>query len=145
MGKAQMKIYFAAAISGGRDRQPILRKIVGKLQDIGCEVLTEHVAREDVLAVESQFSMQEIFQRDIAWLRQSDAMVAEVTTPSLGVGYEIARAIEFGKPVLCLCEEGTRLSAMIRGNDAQNLTINEYSREDQITASINAFCKQICP
>ena len=29
-------------------------------------------------------------------------MVAEVTQPSLGVGYEIGRAVAMGKKVLCL-------------------------------------------
>ncbi len=29
-------------------------------------------------------------------------VVAEVTQPSLGVGYEIGRAVAMGKPILCL-------------------------------------------
>lgn len=29
-------------------------------------------------------------------------LIAEVTQPSLGVGYEIGRAMERGKPILCL-------------------------------------------
>ncbi len=29
-------------------------------------------------------------------------LVAEVTQPSLGVGYEIGRAVAMGKPILCL-------------------------------------------
>ena len=29
-------------------------------------------------------------------------LVAEVTQPSLGVGYELGRAVTFGTPILCL-------------------------------------------
>jgi len=40
-----------------------------------------------------------------------------VTTPSLGVGYEIGRAVEWGKRVICLYRPSTerRLSGMIAG------------------------------
>ncbi|KAB0337781.1 hypothetical protein FD755_025470, partial [Muntiacus reevesi] len=43
-----------------------------------------------------------IHDRDLAWLQQADAVVAEVTQPSLGVGYELGRAVALHKPVLCL-------------------------------------------
>ncbi|MCL7970955.1 MAG: nucleoside 2-deoxyribosyltransferase, partial [marine benthic group bacterium] len=75
-----------------------------------------------------------IYARDIDWLREADAVVAEVSTPSLGVGYEIARAAQMGKPVVCLFrpEAGRRLSAMIRGNPA--VRVLEYSRADDPAA-----------
>ena len=46
-------------------------------------------------------------------------MVAEVTQPSLGVGYELGRAVDMGKAILCLYrpQEDKLLSAMIRGMD----------------------------
>ena len=70
---------------------------------------------------------QKIHDRDLEWLRGCDYLVAEVTTPSLGVGYEIARATEWGKGVLCLYrpENGRSLSAMIAGCTA--VTVREYS------------------
>lgn len=42
-------------------------------------------------------------------------LVAEVTQPSLGVGYEIGRAIEMNKKILCLFrpESGRRKSFLI--------------------------------
>jgi nucleoside 2-deoxyribosyltransferase len=44
----------------------------------------------------------EILERDLEWLSQAHVVIAEVTQPSLGVGFEIARAITLNKPVLCL-------------------------------------------
>ena len=41
------------------------------------------------------------------WLSQSHVVVAEVTQPSLGVGFEIARAVTLNKPVLCLFRPST--------------------------------------
>ena len=60
------------------------------------------------------------------WLMSSDVMVAEVTNPSLGVGYEIGRALENNKKVICLFRNSSdkRLSAMIRG--AKELICIDY-------------------
>lgn len=44
-----------------------------------------------------------IYKRDVDWLLESDFVIAEVTQPSLGVGYELGFAEAKGKPVLCLC------------------------------------------
>jgi nucleoside 2-deoxyribosyltransferase len=68
-------------------------------------------------------SDREIHDRDLAWLKEADCLVAEVTTPSLGVGYEIGRAVEWGKPILCLYRRSCSraLSAMIAGSGGVKL------------------------
>jgi nucleoside 2-deoxyribosyltransferase len=50
--------------------------------------------------------VQEIFQKDTGWLRSADVVVAEVSMPSLGVGYELGLAECLHKPVLALYREG---------------------------------------
>ncbi len=52
--------------------------------------------------VEKNLNDAEILERDMQWLSQAQVVIAEVTQPSLGVGFEIARAITLNKPVLCL-------------------------------------------
>jgi len=52
--------------------------------------------------VEKKLTDTEILERDMQWLSQAHVVVAEVTQPSLGVGFEIARAVTLNKPVLCL-------------------------------------------
>ena len=66
------------------------------------------------------------------WLLQSDIMIAEVTNPSLGVVYEIGRAIENNKKIICLFRENKnhKLSAMIRG--ANQLVCINYSNFDDL-------------
>lgn len=112
-----MYIYFAAAIRGGRQDASIYRQLVGILEPSGT-VLTEHVANESLLLAEKHLSEQEIFIRDMQWLGQADVLVAELSTPSLGVGYELARAEKLGLPCLCLfrSKDGSKLSAMVSGN-----------------------------
>lgn len=116
-----MKVYFAGSIRGGRkDRQKyseLIEFISGQ-----AEVLTEHVRSPKIKkSGETKLDDFEIYRRDMEWLNSADAVIAEVTTPSLGVGYELGVAEKLNKPVLCLFNEETqnhRLSAMLLGNSS---------------------------
>ena len=59
-------------------------------------------------------------------------LVAEVSTPSLGVGYEIAYAERLGKRVICVYDEQITLSSMICGNK-YNEVISYKDTEDLLT------------
>ena len=125
-----MKIYFAASIRGGRDDSSLYSKIIEYLREYG-EVLTEHIGLES-LTSDGELTMtdRQIHDRDMRWLKLSDVIVAEVTNPSLGVGYEIARALDNNKKVICLYrEEGDKkLSAMISGSqDIVNISYSDLN------------------
>lgn len=111
-------VYFCGAIRGGRTLQPLYAQIVTFLQKRGWEVLTKHVAAPDVLAQEhrAKFSAADIYTRDMGWLRACELVVAEVSVPSLGVGFELATAQHLGKPIVCLCQADGALSALVDGN-----------------------------
>jgi nucleoside 2-deoxyribosyltransferase len=114
-----MKIYFAASIRGGRDDVLIYSELIKLLQKYGT-VLTEHVADKNLNDFgESSLDDEKIHDRDMNWLLESDIVIAEVTNPSLGVGYEIGRAIENDKKVVCLykVKENKKISAMILGSN----------------------------
>jgi len=85
----------------------------------------------------------EIHDRDLDWLLASDVVVAEVTTASLGVGYELGRGIEHGKNILCLYREqpGKRLSAMVSG--CEKLTNVTYETLDDATRTIDAYIAEL--
>ncbi len=113
-----MKIYFAGSIRAGREDAAIYGAIISRLQSLG-EVLTEHVGYISLSqAGEDGADDRSIYDRDMAWLESCDCIVAEVTTPSLGVGYELAWAVAIKKPALCLYRmiPGRRISAMIAGS-----------------------------
>src|SRR5574341_1447161 len=97
-----MKIYFSCSLTGGRDDQPIYAAIVDWMLAQGHEVPTAHLAYPGVMTDEATLPPEAVYARDIAWVDAADALVAEVTTPSHGVGYEIAYAACGGKSVLCL-------------------------------------------
>ena len=71
--------------------------LVEKLSKYG-EVLTPFVADKSItnLGSEHEGGDRAIHDRDVELLRQCSVVVAEVTQPSLGVGYEIGRAVAMG-------------------------------------------------
>ena len=98
------------------------------------EVLTPFVADKSLtsLASEHDGGDSAIHDRDVELLRQCHVVVAEVTVPSLGVGYELGRAVAMGKNVLCLYrpQEDKLLSAMVRGMDnGAGLRVYDYQLE----------------
>lgn len=112
------KIYFAGSIRAGRDDVPTYKALIDHISQYG-EVLTEHVGDYRLsLHGQSHLSDEFIHDRDLEWLRSSDIVIAEVTSPSLGVGYEIAHAVARRIPVLALyrAEDRDRISAMIAGS-----------------------------
>jgi hypothetical protein len=135
-----MKIYFAGAIRGGRSDAALYYEIVRQLRDYG-EVLTEHVGDTELGVLGQDIGDRLIHDRDLEWLRNSDYLVAEVSNPSLGVGYEIAKAAEWGKPVLCLYrpQNGRSLSAMIAGCAA--VTVREYQNATELPEIFAAFLR----
>jgi 2'-deoxynucleoside 5'-phosphate N-hydrolase len=134
-----MQIYFCGSILGGRGDVATYRHIVSRLQSEGHIVSTHHVAQADVLEQESTLPAGAVFERDAAWLRQADLMIAEVSTPSLGVGYEIACGLQRGIPVLCLYRQGLQISKMITGNSAPNLQVRSYRDLTEVDEYVARF------
>ena len=128
-----MKFYFAGAIRSGRERIDIYIKINKLLEEYG-EILDTHVANPNVNQMEKSFSFNEIYERDINWIKECDIVVAEVSTPSLGVGYEISYAENLGKRIICLCDNEINISAMIGGN--KNLELIRYKNSDELLSQL---------
>ncbi len=137
-----MQIYFAGSIRGGRNDQELYLQIIKLLSNYGT-VLTEHIGDALVLEKEKGISDTAIFQRDVSWLQAADVVVAEVTTASLGVGYEVGLAEVTGKSILCLYRSspGKQLSAMISGNAA--LSVKEYQTVDDLPEILKAFFEKV--
>ena len=139
-----MKVYLSGAIRGGRQLQNIYQIILDFLQENDHDVLTYHVAKKNVLEIETKQSDTEIFTQDVSWLEECDCLIAEVSVPSLGVGYEIAYALVTKKPVLAIYDNQLGpISAMISGNTSSLITVLSYSSVPQLLESISSFLSRI--
>jgi 2'-deoxynucleoside 5'-phosphate N-hydrolase len=144
------KIYFAASIRGGRQDAEIYQQLIDYLGKYG-NVLTEHIGDKGLaLMGEDNLSDSYIHDRDVDWLMGSHMVVAEVTTASLGVGYELGRMVEWNrwvgenekKPILCLYRPGAdkKLSAMIAG--CPGVVTKEYRAFEEAANYIDEFFKK---
>mgnify|MGYP002725626981 CR=1 FL=1 len=138
-----MKIYFAGSISGGRQDKELYKELIDHLSKHG-KVLTEHFGSTELTEMgEADRTAKYIHDRDLDWITESDVLIAEVSTPSLGVGYEIAKAEDMDKKTLCLyrTQENTKLSSMIDGSD--KVEIFKYTDKEKAKQKIDGFFKQI--
>ena len=138
-----MRIYFACAIVGGRQDEAVYQRLVDALLAAGHEVPTAMNAGPGWAQMEGSPDPNEVYRRDTGWIDESQALVAEVSTPSHGVGYEISYALERGKPVLCLYRRVARVSKMLTGNTMPGLQISEYGDISEGIGVIQKFLEDL--
>lgn len=130
-----MKIYFAGAIMGNSESKDHFFKLMEYLKKYG-EIVDEAAGwnGEDIT-----LTPKEVHDRDFKWMQNADVLIAEVTTKSLGVGYEIGRATELKKKILCLYrpQENKKLSLIVAGSG--DLTLKEYSTLGEAFRIIDSF------
>ena len=97
---------------------------------------TASLAGPEVIYEEVIIDPITVYERDTAWIRGCELVVAEVTTPSHGVGYEIGYALQLNKPVICLHKTEAPVSKMILGNQDPNLVIIPYDTVDEALISL---------
>lgn len=137
-----MKIYFACSIRGGRDDADTYAELATYIKS-KATLLTEIFADGKLTSEGMNKPSADIWATDIAWVKESDAIIAEVTNPSLGVGYEIAKAEEWNKPALALFRDDGRrkLSAMIEGSPIT--TTVYYTTVSEAQSAINDFINKL--
>jgi nucleoside 2-deoxyribosyltransferase len=134
-----MKIYFACSITGEREFESVYQVITRALAKDNHQVPTAHLAESGVASVEAVIDPIEVYTRDTIWIQESDALIAEVSAPSHGVGYEIGYALGLGKPVLALYQEGRKVSKMISGNPDPNLLVRCYEAPKNAVEIVRTF------
>jgi 2'-deoxynucleoside 5'-phosphate N-hydrolase len=134
-----LTLYFAGAISGGRTDVALYRQIIGALEAEGHHVLAGAVAAEHVTSSGEVLDSFAIFDRDLGWIAAADLLIAEVSMPSTGVGYEIATArYQYDIPVICLYRPAhtARCTAMVSGD--RGIELIEYSELADLLPRLHA-------
>ena len=136
-----MIVYCAGAIKGDTTYQKFLKEIIIYLSSLDHTPLSELNAN---FKSTIPLTDKEIFKRDIKWLEQSKLMIAEISGPSLGVGFEISHALyELKIPVLALYNSKVEsVSAMITGCTSKLITIKSYSDMEELKNIVAEFIKK---
>ena len=136
-----MNIYFSGSIYGGRQKLDTYKKLVKELAKYGT-VLNEEVADDNVLVKEANVSDKDVFESLVNRLKQADLIFAEVTVPSLGVGYELGYADSQNKRIVCVYDKTVtpKVTTMLRGNEI--LKIIPYTDINEITNNLENILKE---
>lgn len=136
-----MKIYFSGSIYGGRQKLETYKKLVKELQKYG-EVLDAEVADDNVLIDEEGKTDYEIFENLEKELNEADLIFAELTVPSLGVGYEIGYADKSNKKIIGIYDKTVipKVTTMLRGN--KRLKIIPYTDISEILSNLGEIIKE---
>ena len=136
-----MKIYFGFTVAGDRSTLETARKVVELLELMGHEVLTRHLVGDNAWEADRSISAQDVFRRDMSWLKQCDLFVAEVSGSSFGLGFETGYLLgSTNKTVILLYrrEAEKRVSLLITGNTHANCALVPYATVEEIEAFLNA-------
>jgi hypothetical protein len=144
-----MKIYFGFTVAGDRSTVETARGMVRCLEDLGHEVLTRHLVSDDARAADRLLGPQAVFQRDMAWLRECDLFIAEVSGSSFGLGFEAGYLLGSTQNKVILLyslESKDKISLLIIGNTHPNCTVVPYSSFAEVEAFIkNHVGRAACP
>ena len=112
-----MKIYFSGSIYGGRQKLETYQTLIKALKRHG-EILNEEVADSQVIEKEKQTTDEHIFESLEKRLQEADIIFAELTIPSIGVGYELGYADSHNKKIIGIYDTTIipKITTMVRGN-----------------------------
>ena len=112
-----MNIYVSGSIYGGTEKIETYKVMIEELEKYGV-VVDKQIADPNTIANEEFQTDEEIYSDLEEKLINADLVFAEVTIPSLGVGYELGFADKLGKKIIAIYDETytKKVSTMIRGN-----------------------------
>lgn len=123
--------------------------IYSVVRDLGHKIdeFNKHDANLDY-SKDSEESLVRAYSHISKSIKSCDFVIAELSSKSTRVGYEIALALSEKKPVLILYNEKTNsekftLSTPISGNKSKYLIVKKYSTKKDIESSIKFFMKDI--
>lgn len=136
-----MIVYCAGPLRGDTTYQNFYKDIIKIVEDSGHTALAELNGKFNSSI---PLTSKQIYTRDIKWIDRSDLMIAEISGPSLGVGFEISYALfEKKMNVLAMAKnEVENVSAMIEGCDSDLLSVVNYYSTEDLKTQIISFLKK---
>jgi len=122
---AKKTIYFSAAGNGNPSQLATYQTIMTIIKSLGNQVLSEYEGE----ASETPIPGSDPYQRNMERLKHSDLVVAEVSEPSVSLGFEIAYALHRQMPVIALFSKNAsqRLNPLIASHQSRLIRVFPYT------------------
>lgn len=130
-----MKIYFAASVRGYSHYREEYKSIQSTLNSLN-QKLTSSFYKEDEakqfydkLEMGGSKAYNDFFNETIDTIKNSDINVFECTMPSLGIGFQVEKSLEFNKPTIVLYLKG-HIPHFFAGTENEKMLLKEYTAEN---------------
>ena len=134
-----MKVYLSVPMIANRALQRALL-MAKAIRDSGHEVTSPWV----LAPIENPNPEQvNVFRRDLQGAEGCDAIVADVSEPSIGVGMEIMAAFKAGKRILLVEMKGSVTSRMLSHMDKK--AVVEFEKDEDVYGGIVRLLKEELP
>jgi hypothetical protein len=127
-----MKIFFNASLTGKKIYLNEYTAIFNEIKQIKGSVILHSplfVGSPEKVAAETEEQASTYFHKLQGWIKQCDIAIFEASYPSLGVGHEIAMALQFEKPVIVLYLPNKK-PFILEGVSSDKLQLIEYGVDD---------------
>lgn len=137
-----MVVHFIAGKSNIDKEVIYFRRITSLIKDAG-HTLTKDWLNEVHKANENAPSINwtKIYRDNIEAIDKADVIIAEATTKSFGVGFQVALAIRSKKPVLLLVREEVDRRSMLWGIDEEFVQTKLYN-DESLNSIVLGFLKE---
>ncbi len=128
-----MRVYLSVPISVNKcpERTKLIADV---LVETGHDLISEWVLDEIEVQPDENTN---IYYRDIFAVQTSDLLVADVTTPSTGVGMEIMAAYLAGKKIVLIKNKESALSRMLV--DMESADWIEYEDDESLALKLESY------
>jgi len=131
-----MKIYFTAPIRGIDQVDSHIRTIFETIKKLGYSHVDDIVKRlnqgrsfYDGLDKGGKDTHSSYFDETMSKIKAADMNVFECSVPSLGVGFQIEKSLEFNKPTIILYLKGNT-PHFLAGQQNDKLFVKEYTKDN---------------
>lgn len=127
-----MKIYFAASVRGHSFYSEEYKAIENSLKSLKCKLTFSSYEKEEVKKFYDNLengglkAQNEYFNSTIETIKNSDVNVFECTSPSLGIGFQVERSLEYNKPTIVLYLKG-HIPHFFAGTNNEKMLLKEYT------------------
>lgn len=135
-----MKVFFTSSPRGLDTHHRELKTIFRVLESLGHEHLSDLVINNDVPQFyrQSKQDWSLNYQSLTNRVKKADFVIAEVSCPSLAIGYLINFALEKNKPVIALYSQN-HVPYFLIGLENQNFHLFQYSENSIVPVLTEAF------
>ncbi|MBU0614216.1 hypothetical protein KJ766_02960, partial [Patescibacteria group bacterium] len=131
-------VYIAGSLTylgdlGSEEEYKKLYERIGEVaQGLGVKAVVPHLADPENANPASERDAKQVYEWSVGQVEKNDAVIAEVSMPSLGVGGELEAAARTNTPVILISKKGSKVSKFTTGIPVVKYHLEYEDFEDAI-------------